>query len=59
MQKTNFKKLEQKGLIDAFDLRPDEVFEARANLLGFFGVLREIDEELKAKKLKKLNKKSD
>ncbi|MBD3282348.1 MAG: hypothetical protein GF387_01950 [Candidatus Portnoybacteria bacterium] len=49
----NLKKLEKTGLIDAFDLKPDEVFEARYNLLGFFGVLQKIDQRLKKEKLMK------
>ena len=39
--------LEQKGLVDAFGLKPDEVADARYNLLGFFSVLYKIDQRLK------------
>jgi len=33
---------EQKGLIEAFNLKPEEVFEAKFNLLGFYGTLQQI-----------------
>ena len=39
--------LEQKGLVEAFELKPEEVADARYNLLGFFGVLYKIDQRLK------------
>lgn len=39
--------LEHKGLVQAFGLQPDEVADARYNLLGFFSVLYKIDERLK------------
>ncbi len=34
--------LEQKGLLEAFELTGDELFEARHNLLGFYGTLQKI-----------------
>lgn len=39
--------LEHKGLVRAFGLHPDEVADARYNLLGLFSVLYKIDERLK------------
>lgn len=39
--------LEQKGLIEAFGLKPEEVTDARYNLLGFFSTLYKIDQRLK------------
>jgi len=50
---SEYEKLEKKGLIEAFDLKENEVYEARYNLLGFFSVLQKIDERLKKKKQKK------
>jgi len=44
MEKIN--DLEKRGLVDAFNLKEDEVFEARFNLLGFFSTLQEIDARL-------------
>lgn len=35
------------GLLEAFDLSNEEVFEAKRNLLGFFDVLYKIDQRLK------------
>ena len=43
---------DDKCLIDAFHLEEDEVFDARFNLVGFFGALHRINsrlEELKEK----------
>ncbi|GEM_PF-6394051 len=34
--------LERKGLVEAFDLKEEEVFEARYNLLGFYSTLQKI-----------------
>lgn len=39
--------LEQKGLVEALGVKPNELFEAKANLLGLFGVLFRIDKRLK------------
>ncbi len=39
--------LEQKGLVEAFGLKPEEVADAGYNLLGFFSVLYKIDQRLK------------
>jgi hypothetical protein len=48
MTDTDFEKLEKEGLIDAFDLKTDgDVLEAKENLLGFFNVLRKIDQRIK------------
>lgn len=47
--------LEQKGLIEAFGLKPEEVTEARHNLLGFFGTLYKIDQRLKKEAEKTAN----
>ena len=49
MEKIN--NLEQIGLVDAFNLEEDEVFEARFNLLGLFSTLQEIDMRLKKENL--------
>lgn len=55
MNDAEFKKLERKGLIESFDLKEDEVFEARHNLLGAFMVLYKIDERLKREAIEKSN----
>jgi hypothetical protein len=39
--------LEQKGLVEAFGLQPEEVADARQNVLGFFNTLYKIDQRLK------------
>jgi len=57
MTDSEFKELERKGLIEAFDLNEDEVFEARHNLLGIFGVLYRIDHRLKREAEEKSNEK--
>jgi len=51
-----FKELERKGLIEAFGLREDEVFEARHNLFGLFSVLYKIDQRLRREAGEKSNK---
>lgn len=38
--------LEKRGLI-ALGVKPDDLFEAKHNLLGFFDVLLKIDQRLK------------
>lgn len=38
--------LEKSGLIDAFDLKEDEVEDARFNLFGFFQTLQKIEKRL-------------
>lgn len=43
------------GLIEALKLRPDELPEAKYNLLGFFNVLYKIDQRLKSQKEKAAN----
>ncbi|MCG2700286.1 hypothetical protein L6274_04520 [Candidatus Parcubacteria bacterium] len=49
-------KLEQKGVVEALDIKPEDLFEVRFNLLGFFSVLYKIDQRLrKEKNLKKSN----
>ena len=55
MNDAEFKELERKGLIEAFDLKEDEVFEARHNLLGAFMVLYRIDERLRREAAEKSN----
>ena len=42
--------IEQKGLIDALDIKQDDLFEAKFNLLGFFGALYKIDQRLRNEK---------
>jgi len=39
--------LERRGLVEPFGLKKGEVFEARHNLLGFFGVLYRINQRLR------------
>lgn len=51
-----FNKLEKKGLIEAFNLNEGEVFEAKFNLFGFFGVLQKIDQRLEKEKAEKLER---
>jgi hypothetical protein len=46
--------LEHKGLVQAFGLQPEEVADARYNLLGFFGVLYKIDQRLKKEAQEKM-----
>lgn len=49
--------IEQKKFIEILDIKQDDLFEARFNLLGFFSVLYKIDQRLKKEDdLKKLNK---
>jgi hypothetical protein len=43
----NISDLEQKVLVEEFGLKPEEISEARYNLLGFFGTLYKIDQRLK------------
>lgn len=43
-----FGDLEEEGLVKAFQLQPEEVLEARYNLLGFFGTLDKIAKRLEA-----------
>ena len=45
--------LEKKGLCDALGLGQDELFEAKINLLGFFGALVRIDKRLKEENIMK------
>lgn len=52
----DLQELEQKGLVEAFGLKPEEVADARYNLLGFFNVLYKIDERLKKEKLEAAGK---
>lgn len=42
-------KLEQKGLVEALCVKPNELFEAKTNLLGFFDVLYRIETRLNNK----------
>jgi hypothetical protein len=58
MNDFEFQELERKGLIEAFDLKEDEVFEARHNLLGAFMVLYKIDERLRREAEEKSNEES-
>lgn len=37
----------EKGLVEALSLKPDEIVEAKYNLLGFFNALYKIDQRLK------------
>jgi hypothetical protein len=39
--------LEQQGLVEALGVKEEDLAESRYNLLGFFGVLYEIDQRLK------------
>lgn len=55
MNDFEFQELERKGLIEAFDLKENEIFEARHNLLGAFSVLLKIDERLKREAEEKSN----
>lgn len=50
LDNNKLQQLEKEGLIDAFGLAEDEIFEARFNLLGFFDVLARIDQRLKVEK---------
>ena len=45
--------LERKGLIEAFGLSENEVYEAKYNLLGFFNALYKIDQRLKKEREEK------
>lgn len=45
---SNLGNLEEEGLVKAFQLKPEEVYEARYNLLGFFGTLDKIAKRLEA-----------
>ena len=45
---------EQKGLVEALGVKPNELFEAKHNLLGVFEVLFRIDKRLKEKQTKTL-----
>ena len=38
--------LTRKGLVQAFNLQPQEVAETRQNLVGFFDLLLQIDKRL-------------
>lgn len=42
--------LEQQGLVEALGVEEKDLAESRYNLLGFFGVLYEIDQRLKKEK---------
>jgi hypothetical protein len=55
MNDFEFQELERKGLIEAFDLKENEVFEARHNLLGFFMSLYKIDKRLRRETEEKSN----
>ena len=48
----NVKELEKQGLIDALGIEKKDLFEAKHNLLGLFGVLYRIDKRLKENKQK-------
>ena len=45
--------LEKEGLIKAFDLKEDEILDARYNLLGFFGTLNKIKNRIESEQVKK------
>jgi len=38
--------LTQKGLLEAFNLQPDQLPDAKQNLLGFFDLLLQVDKRL-------------
>lgn len=38
---------DQKGIIDALGVKPEDLWEAKQNLFGFFGVLYKIDQRLR------------
>ena len=42
--------VEQKGLVEALDIKQDDLSEAKTNLLGFFDVLYGIDKRLNEEK---------
>jgi len=48
MNKTS--ELEKKGIIEALGVKEDDLFEAKTNLLGFWGALLKIDQRLKKQK---------
>ena len=39
--------IDQKGIIEALGVKPEDLWEAKYNLLGFFGVLYKIDQRLR------------
>jgi hypothetical protein len=39
--------IDQKGIIEALGVEPEDFWEAKYNLLGFFGVLYKIDQRLR------------
>jgi hypothetical protein len=39
--------IDQKGIIEALGVEPKDLWEAKYNLLGFFGVLYKIDQRLR------------
>ena len=39
--------IDQKGIIEALGVKPEDFWEAKYNLLGFFGVLYKIDQRLR------------
>lgn len=39
--------IDQKGIIEALGVKPEDFWEAKYNLLGFFGVLHKIDQRLR------------
>lgn len=39
--------IDQKGIIEALGVEPENLWEAKYNLLGFFGVLYKIDQRLR------------
>lgn len=41
--------LEQKGILEALGVKKEDLFEAKTNLIGFWGVLYKIDKRLKNK----------
>ena len=42
--------IDQKGIIEALSVKPEDFWETKYNLLGFFGVLYKIDQRLKNEK---------
>ena len=42
----NITELERKGLIKALNIKEEDIFEARYNLLGFFSTLYKINKRL-------------
>jgi len=39
--------IDQRGIIEALGVKPEDFWEAKRNLLGFFGTLYKIDQRLR------------